>query len=90
MDKIEQVFVIVSRDIDGNITIKHTNDFIDAICIQKSLLTGASEELVRTLLKEEEIDTVEKNLVTLGRDRLANDEEEIYIFYLPKVQKFRK
>lgn len=83
---IEQLFIVVSRKINGEITIKYTNDFINAICLQKSLLIGAPKELVEATLTEEEINTVEKNLTTLRRDRLANDEEEVSIFYLPKVE----
>ena len=36
-------------------------------------------EIVKEMIKQEELEAVIKNLNTLGRDRIANDEEEVYI-----------
>ena len=37
-----------------------------------------------TNLKKEEILQIKENIEKVGRDRLANDEEEVYIFWLPE------
>jgi hypothetical protein len=50
---------------------------------------GAPPELCAHRLKEEDIMQVKKNPESSGRDRLANDEEEVFIFILPGCNKMR-
>ena len=84
-----QQFIIVSRNIDGDIKSKICDDLIDACAIQLAFITRTEYFMIKETLKQEDINTVINNLNTYGRDRLANDEEEVYIFLLPARERIR-
>lgn len=81
---IEQSFIVVQRREGFEKVYQVGNDLMKAICYQKALIasdevTDELLEIVRGMIKQEELDAVIKNLNALGRDRIANDEEEVYI-----------
>ena len=81
---MNQWFCIVSHNIDEETNVKMVcGDFIEACATQLSMLVGAPVEICKPMLKEEDILTIKKNLETQGRDRISNDEEEVYIFWIP-------
>jgi len=87
---IEQVFIVVHRNIDGKIEMHYTKDIVEAICLQKATLVGAPAAMIRPLITENEVNEVIKNLESPNkRDRVANDEGETFIFYLPTQDRFR-
>ena len=81
---MEQIFIIAQRNLEDEIHIETEKDLTTAIAKQKALLVGAPVEMVRPLINEKEINEVLANLNRMGRDRLCNDEEEVYLFFLPK------
>ena len=81
---MNQWFCIVSHNIDEETDVKMVcGDFIEACATQLSMLVGAPVEICKAMLKKEDILTIKKNLETQGRDRISNDEEEVYIFWIP-------
>ena len=78
---IEQSFIVVHRREGYEKVYQMGNDLMKAICLQKAVMasdavTDEMLSLVKDMIKQEEIDTVLKNLNTLGRDRVHNSEEE--------------
>ena len=86
---MKQLFVIVSRGINDSVKTVVVDDFVEACATQLGILTGVSADIAKVTLKSEDIETVKDNLEKYGRDRLANDEEEVYIFLMPKRDKMR-
>lgn len=81
---MDQLFIIVDRDIYGHINILQETDLMTAIAKQKSILLGLNMVQAKAIIKEEEINQIINNLKNDGRDILSNDEEEVIIFLLPK------
>ena len=91
---IEQSFVVVQRREGFEKVYQMGNDLMKALCYQKALIASdnVTDELlsmVKGMIKEEEINAVIKNLNAVGRDRIANDEEEIYIIAFPARENLR-
>ncbi|MBQ6134303.1 MAG: hypothetical protein IJI65_09140 [Lachnospiraceae bacterium] len=87
---MKQMFCIVSRNLDDETKVTMVcDDFIEACATQLSMLVGAPVEMCKPILKEEAILEIKKNIETTGRDRLCNDEEEVYIFWMPSREKIR-
>lgn len=85
---VEQSFIVVQRREGFEKVYQVGNDLIKAMCYQKTLIgsdtvTEGLLQVARGLIKKEEIDEVLNNLNNLGRDRIANDEEEVYIIAFP-------
>ena len=81
---MKQWFCIVSRNINEETsTTMVCDDFIEACATQLAVLVGASVDMCKPMLKKEDIEAIKKNLETQGRDRLSNDEEEVYMFWIP-------
>ena len=81
---MNQLFIIVDRDIYGHVNILQETDLMTAIAKQKSILLGINIVQAKAIIKEEEINQIINNLKNDGRDILSNDEEEVIIFLLPK------
>ncbi len=81
---MEQVFVLVQRNLNGEVNVQTEKDVVAAICKQKAMLVGCDPMMIRATIKEEEINAVIANLEKVGRDRLANDEEEVTIVFFSK------
>lgn len=81
---MDQLFIIVDRDIYGHVNIIQETDLMTAIAKQKSILLGLNMVQAKAIIKEEEINQIINNLKNDGRDILSNDEEEVIIFLLPK------
>lgn len=81
---MDQLFIIVDRDIYGHVNILQETDLMTAIAKQKSILLGLNMVQAKAIIKEEEINQIINNLKNDGRDILSNDEEEVIIFLLPK------
>ena len=87
---MKQMFCIVSRDLDNETKVTMVcDDFIEACATQLSMLVGAPVEMCKATIKEETVLEIKKNLETVGRDRLCNDEEEVYIFLIPARERMR-
>lgn len=67
---------------DTNIKVKYTEDLYEAIALQKAMLVGASAEMCRAIIKDEDVDAVVTNLNKIGRDRISNSEGESFIFVM--------
>ncbi len=81
---MKQWFCIVSRNINEETSITMVcDDFIEACATQLSVLVGAPVDMCKSMLKTEDIEAIRKNLETHGKDRLSNDEEEVFIFWIP-------
>lgn len=81
---MKQWFCIVSRNINEETsTTMICDDFVEACATQLAALVGAPVDMCKSMLKTEDIETIKKNLETHGRDRLSNDEEEVFIFWIP-------
>ena len=93
---IEQSFIVVHRREGYEKVYQMGNNLMKAICLQKAVMasdvvTDEMLSLVKDIIKQEEIDTVLKNLNTLGRDRVHNsEEEEAYIIAFPAYDPYRK
>lgn len=81
---MDQLFIIVDRDIYGHVNILQETDLMTAIAKQKSILLGLNMVQAKAIIKEEEINQIINNLKNDERDILSNDEEEVIIFLLPK------
>ena len=86
---MKQLFVVVSRNIDKEVKTVVCEDFIEACATQAGMLVGMPVDVVKNILKKEEILQIKENIEKVGRDRLANDEEEVYIFWLPERSSMR-
>ena len=86
---MKQLFVVVSRNIDEEVKTVVCEDFIEACATQAGMLVGMPADVVKNILKKEEILQFKENIEKVGRDRLANDEEEVYIFWLPERSSMR-
>lgn len=86
---MENLFVLVQRNLNGLVHIESTNDLIDAIAKQKALLVGTDPAFMKNILTKDEIDGVIDRLEKWHQDRLFNDEEEVLIIWLPKRDKLR-
>ena len=92
---MDQCFVIVQRKLYGDDKVYLIgNDLIRAICFQKALIAtdNPTEDILlitKNTIKDEEINQVVTNLEQHGRDRLCNDEEEVYILFFPSKTKLR-
>ena len=86
---MKQLFVVVSRNIDEEVKNVVCEDFIEACATQAGMLVGMPADVVKNILKKEEILQSKENIEKVGRDRLANDEEEVYIFWLPERSSMR-
>lgn len=86
---MKQLFVVVSRNIDEEVKTVVCEDFIEACAAQAGLLVGMPADVMKNLLKKDDILQIKDNLEKVGRDRLANDEEEVYIFWIPERKVMR-
>ena len=86
---IKQKFIIVSRNINNEIKVEVCKDFLDVCATQLGLLVGSDKEIAKNFINEENAMQIKKHLEQFGRDRVANDEEEVYIFLLPEQSKMR-
>jgi len=86
---MKQLFVIVSRDINDSVKTVVVDDFVEACATQLGIITGVPSDIAKATLKNNDIEAVKGNLEKYGRDRLANDEEEVYIFLMPGRDKMR-
>ena len=91
---IEQSFIVVQRREGFEKVYQIGDDLIKAMCYQKALIgsdivTDMQLSIVRRMITQEEIDVVIENLNKLGRDRIANDEEEVYIIAFFAREKLR-
>ena len=91
---MNQSFIIVHRKLDGFQKIYTTEDVMEAMAMQKAFIITddpSSEilHLAKTTIKEAEFNAIIGNLKTIGRDRVSNDEEEVYIFYCPGRERMR-
>ena len=80
---LPQQFCVVDRLIGEEPKVVICNDFIEACATQLGLLVGIEPEMAKPMLAREDIETIIKNFETMGRDRVANDEKEVYIFWMP-------
>ena len=89
--RIPNRYVVVSRNLDGELRVKETDNFYVACAMQMAMLAGTDVKVCMSLVKDkpEDLKTVFKNLLEDGRDRVANDEEEVYIFLLRGRNGFR-
>jgi len=55
-----------------------------SLATQAGLRVGMPADVMKNLLKRDDILQIKDNLEKAGRDRLANDEEEVYIFWMPE------
>ena len=87
---MEQSFIVVHRKFNGEEKIYPIgNDFSKAIRLQKALLvtdniTDEVLALVGSMITPEDIDNVIRNLDNTRYYRVCSDEEEAYIFFMPK------
>ena len=86
---MEQLFVIVSRNLDGEIKIEKETDIIKAIAIQKGMLIGCGPDFAKGLVTKDEIEEVIERLEKYHKDRIYNDYEEVTIVYFPARDKLR-
>lgn len=84
-------YIIVSRDRDEVIRIKKTDAFYTACAMQIAMLTGRDVKELIPVVKEkkEDLKEVAMNLLTTGRDRIANDTQEVYILLVRGRKQFR-
>ena len=85
---IEQSFIVVQRREGFEKVYQVGNNLMKAICYQKALIgsdvvTDELLSIIKGMIKQDEIEAVIKNLNTMGRDRVSNDEEEVYIIVFP-------
>ena len=81
---MKQWFCIVLRNINEETsTTMVCDDLVEACATQLAVLVGAPADMCKSMLKTKDIEAIKKNLETHGRDRLSNDEEEVYIFWIP-------
>ena len=86
---MKQLFVVVSRNTDEEVKTVVCEDFVEACATQAGLLVGMPADVMKNLLKRDDILQIKDNLEKNGRDRLANDEEEVYIFWMPERKAMR-
>ena len=84
-----QLFVIISRDINEEVNYAVCEDFDDACAMQLGMLVGVSLEDAKPHLREEDTKIIKNNLEKYGQDRLANDEIEVFIFFITGKEKMR-
>ena len=87
---MKQTLVLIHRWLQEGIIEIIEEDVITAILKQKGLIVEIDDlSILKTITTTEEIN---KAIVTLnknGKDRIYNDEEEYYIFFLPERDKLR-
>ena len=87
---MKNLFCVVSRNINDETKTIVCDDLITACANQLGMLVGEPNlDICKELLKVDDVQTVVDNLNNVGRDRLCNDEEEVYIFLLPSKDKMR-
>lgn len=80
---VKNMFVVVSRNMDEEVRSMITDDFMTACAMQLDMLVGINElDLCKALINPETYESIADNLNKYGRDRICNDEEEVYIFFL--------
>ena len=92
---LNQSFIVVHRKLDGYEKIYAVgSDLNKAICMQKALIVNDSipEELLAVIgktISSAEAQQIIDNLAKFGYDRMCNDEEEAYIFFMPGRERMR-
>ena len=92
---LNQSFIVVHRKLDGYEKIYAVgSDLNKAICMQKALIASDSvpEELLAVIgktISSAEAQQIIDNLAKFGYDRMCNDEEEAYIFFMPGKERMR-
>ena len=91
---VKDSFIVVHRKEGYEKVYQMGNDLVKAMCYQKALLVSDVVDdnllsIVKSLITEAEISTVVVNLNRIGRDRIANDEEEVYIIFFPERESMR-
>ena len=79
---LPQQFCIVDRMKGKDPKVMICDNFIDACAIQFGLLVGVDTETAKSMMDQKHFDQTAHNLENSGRDRMANDEEEVYIFLM--------
>ncbi len=87
-DGFTGTFTVMSRSLNSNEGgwtkgPVECNDLTTAMATQLSFLVGTDVSSAMVLLKEEDMEKVRNNLISGGRNRISNDEEEVWIFYRP-------
>ena len=84
-------YVVVQRSLSEGTTIKVTHDFYEACALQSAFLTGGDLHLIGAIIRnrQDDLKVIVQNLIDKGVDRLANDEEEVYIFLIRGRLSFR-
>ena len=79
---LPQQFCIVDRMKGKDPKVMICDNFIDACATQFGLLAGVDTETAKSMMDQKHFDQTAHNLEKSGRDRMANDEEEVYIFLM--------
>ena len=87
-ENIDGTFTVISRMLDAADGVwsngpVECHDLIEAMATQLCFLVGSPAEIVKTTLKDDDIQKVKANLLSHGRDRIHNSEEESWIYYKP-------
>ena len=89
--KIPNKHIIVSHNEDDEVDVKETDNFYVACAMQMATLIGSDVETCLPIVrnKKEDLKAILNHLLTDGKDRLCNDEEEVYIFLMRGRKSFR-
>lgn len=87
-EDITGTFTVMSRMFDAEDDVwsngpVECDNLIDAMATRLGFLVGAPAEIAKATLKDEDIQKTRNNLLSQGRDRISNDEEESWIHYRP-------
>ena len=85
---LEPICLIVHRTMDGKIKYFVEKDFVTALAAQRVIILGATDiEFQKEMLTKEEIYNAAMEIKKHSQFRLANENEEVVLFYLPKRDK---
>ena len=81
---MEQSFCVVARHKDERVRIMICDDFLSACAAQLGQLIGIPASDARQMLTKEDVEKTKNAIVKTGKDRISNEDTEVYIFYIPR------